>query len=157
MRNRSNKRKWQWQDFAIKVQTLFFCFWLLTPSFSDRLSSLPNCLSKVETMESEAEQGVNGKKTGYRLQPWTTARLCFWQREASYHKERSVAAVKVRDMLRLEKISDVKETDDCGCRLTFQEKELQDTSSPNRFILMFYGLVSFWFNDNNVSQQVKIE
>lgn len=86
--------------------------------------------------------GVEGKRTWSRLQPWTTACLCFWQREASRHKERFVAAVKTRDAQRLENMSDANERGDCGCGLGFQEKEVEDTSPLDRSVLMFYGLVS---------------
>lgn len=81
-----------------------------TPSFSNRLSSLLNCLREAEMRGWEAEEGIEGKRAQSRLQSWTTARLCFRQCEASRHKEGFVAAVKIRDAQRLENMSDVKES-----------------------------------------------
>lgn len=99
--------------------------------------------------------GVEGKRTWSRLQLWTTACLCFWQREASRHKERFVAAVKTRDAQRLENMSDTNERGDCGCGLGFQGEgggRHFSSGSLRSYVLRFGFSLN---NHNKMSQQVK--
>lgn len=136
-------------ECRLSIFFLFFCLWLHTQwrksinhkrhlhfqlpehSFIFQQTFQPSKLFAWGWDEGmgRRRRGVEGRKTRSRLQPWITACLCFWQREASRHKERFVAAVKIRDAQRLENMSDVKERVDWGCGLRFQEKEVEDTSA----------------------------
>lgn len=117
-----------------------------TPSFSNRLSNLVNCLREAEMRGRE--RGPACSPGQQRVSVFGSARQAVTRR--GFHSSKNQRCAAAGKYIRCKRV-------DWGCGVKFQEKEVEDTSAPDQSVLIFYSFVSLWFNDGYGSQQVKIE